>query len=74
MHPALKGALVGLGVAIALVLFEYIFLNKAVNERAKRLHRAAEFDVSERRRMATITRFAVLLPIAFAIGFWLIAD
>jgi hypothetical protein len=43
-----------------------------VNERAKRFNRKAEFDVTERRRMATIMRFAVVLPIGFAVAFWLI--
>ena len=43
-----------------------------LNERAKKFNRKAEFDVTERRRMSTITRFACILPIAFAAGFWLI--
>jgi len=72
MHPAVEGALIGLAIGAVLVLFEFLMLNRDVNERAKRYHRKAEFDVTERRRMATITRFAAVLPIAFAAGFWLI--
>ena len=72
MPPALQGALVGLAIGVVLVLFEFMMLNKEVNERAKKFNRKAEFDVTERRRMATITRFACILPIAFAAGFWLI--
>ena len=72
MNPTLQGALIGLAIGVVLVLFEFMMLNKEVNERAKRFNRKAEFDVTERRRMATITRFACLLPIAFAAGFWLI--
>jgi hypothetical protein len=72
MHPALQGALIGLAIGVVLVLFEFMMLNKEVNERAKKFNRKAEFDVTERRRMATITRFACILPIAFAAGFWLI--
>ena len=72
MNPTLQGALVGLAIGVVLVLFEYVMLNKEVNERAKKFNRKAEFDVTERRRMATITRFACILPIAFAAGFWLI--
>jgi hypothetical protein len=72
MNPVLQGALIGLAIGVVLVLFEFMMLNKEVNERAKKYNRKAEFDVTERRRMATITRFAVLLPIAFAAGFWLI--
>jgi hypothetical protein len=72
MNPILQGALIGLAIGVVLVLFEFMMLNKEVNERAKKFNRKAEFDVTERRRMATITRFACLLPIAFAAGFWLI--
>ena len=72
MNPVLQGALIGLAIGVVLVLFEYMMLNKEVNERAKKFNRKAEFDVTERRRMATITRFACILPIAFAAGFWLI--
>jgi hypothetical protein len=72
MPPSLQGALVGLAIGVVLVLFEFMMLNKEVNERAKKFHRKAEFDVTERRRMSTITRFACILPIAFAAGFWLI--
>jgi hypothetical protein len=70
MHPALQGLLVGLGLGAFFVVFEVLALNKAVNERAKRLNRKAEFDVAERRRMATISRFAAILPIAFSFAFW----
>ena len=72
MPPALNGALVGLAIGAALVLFEYLMLNKQVNERAKKFNRKAEFDVTERRRMTTITRFACVLPLAFGAGYWLI--
>jgi hypothetical protein len=70
MHPVLQGALIGLGIGAFLVFFEFFFINKAVNERAKKLNRKAEFDLTDRRRMATITRFAVVLPVAFAAVFW----
>jgi len=70
MNPALQGLLIGLGLGAFFILFEFLALNKAVNERAKKLNRKAEFDVTDKRRMATITRFAVLLPFAFALGFW----
>jgi hypothetical protein len=71
MHPAVEGALIGLAIGAVLVLFEYLMLSRDVNERAKRYNRKAEFDVTERRRMTTIARFAAILPIAFAAGFWL---
>jgi hypothetical protein len=73
MHPAIEGALVGAGVAVFLIAAEYFLLRKAVGDRAERLKRKAEFDVTDRRRMTSMTRFAVFLPIAFAIGFWLVS-
>jgi len=72
MNPVVEGALIGLGVGALLVIFEYLLINQAVNERAKKLNRKAAFDITERRRMATIMRFAVVLPIGFAAAFWLI--
>lgn len=72
MHPAVEGALIGAGVGFFLVATEYLLLKKAVNERAQRFKRKAEFDSTERRRMTSMTRFAVLLPIGFALGFWLL--
>jgi hypothetical protein len=73
MHPAVEGALIGTGVGLFLVGAEYLLLRKAVNERADKLKRKAEFDVTERRRISSMTRFAVILPFAFAIGFWIVA-
>jgi len=70
MHPALQGALIGLAIGAVLVFFEYAMINKAVNERAKKYNRAAQFDVTDRRRMATILRFGLILPPAFAFAFW----
>jgi hypothetical protein len=72
MNPIVEGALIGLGIGAALVVFEYLLISQGVNERAKKLNRRAVFDVTERRRMATITRFALLLPIGFAAAFWFI--
>ncbi|HZD20609.1 MAG TPA: hypothetical protein VE325_08055 [Burkholderiales bacterium] len=72
MNPVVEGALIGLGIGVALVFFEYLLLSQAVNERAKKLNRRAVFDVTERRRMTTIMRFALVLPVGFAAAFWLI--
>ncbi|HEY3075368.1 MAG TPA: hypothetical protein VGJ74_09355 [Burkholderiales bacterium] len=70
MHPALQGALIGLGLGAVLTLFEYIMLSKAANERAKKFNRKAEFDMTDRARMSTIMRFALVLPVGFAFVFW----
>jgi hypothetical protein len=73
MHPALHGALVGAGVGLFLVAAEYLLLRKTVSDRAERLKRKAEFDVTERRRISSLTRFALILPVAFALGFWIVS-
>jgi hypothetical protein len=72
MNPVIEGALIGLGIGALLVIFEYMMLSQQVNERAKKLNRKAEFDITERRRMTTILRFAAILPFGFAAAFWLI--
>ena len=72
MHPALQGALIGAGVAVFLVFFEYVMIKKSVDERAKRYHKKAEFDQTEKKRIHTVIRFAFILPIGFAAGAWLI--
>ena len=72
MHPALQGALIGLGIGLVLLVFEYVALSKAVNERAKKYNKAAEFDVTEKRRIATVRNLIPILAIGFAAVFWLV--
>jgi hypothetical protein len=73
METALQGALIGLALGAFLTAFEYLALKKAVDERAKRLNRKLQFEEMEKRRIKTVLRFALILPIAFAIGAVLIA-
>lgn len=70
MNPAIHGALIGLGIGAFLLLAEYVLLSKAVSERAKKLNRKAEFDITEKRRISSMTRFVLVLPVAFALVFW----
>jgi len=72
MHPALQGALIGLGIGAVLVVIEYLFVKKAVDERAVARHQKPEFDPTDKKRIRSIFNFALFLPPAFAIGFWLI--
>jgi hypothetical protein len=72
MQPALHGLIVGIAIGLALLLFEYIMISRAVSERAKKYNRKPEFDVTDRRRMHSMLRFAVILPLGFAAGFWLV--
>jgi hypothetical protein len=72
MHPALQGALIGIVIGVVLTLFEYSALKRAAKEKAARLHRPEEWGDMERRRVNTVLRFSVILPIGFAIGFWIV--
>jgi hypothetical protein len=72
MQPALHGLIVGIAIGLALLLFEYIMISRAVSERAKKYNRKPEFDVTDKRRMHSMLRFAVILPLGFAAGFWLV--
>ena len=70
MNPVVEGALIGLGIGAALVVFEYLLIAQGVNERAKKYNRKAELDPTERTRMSTILRFSLVLPVGFALVFW----
>lgn len=72
MHIGMQGALWGLGLGVFLVFIEYMFVKKAVVERAVQKHQKPEFDGQDRARMRAVVTFAVFLPPAFALGAWLI--
>ena len=73
MYIALQGALIGLGVALFLIAVDYLHLRGLARERAVRRHVPAKFDDIERRRLASIVRFCIFVPPAFAIFFWLLS-
>jgi hypothetical protein len=72
MNVVLQGALTGLGVALFLLAVDYLHLRKLARERAKKRHVALEFDDTERRRLASLVRFCIFVPPAFAICYWLL--
>ncbi len=74
MHPALNGALVGLGIAVALFVFDYLQLKSRAAERAKKAHKTiAEFDQTDKGRIISLFRFIIFLPPGFALLFWMLA-
>ena len=73
MQSALYGLYVGIAIALGLLVFEYMAISRAVKERSKKYHTKAEFDVTDKRRMSSMMRFAFILPFGFAIIFWLIS-
>jgi hypothetical protein len=72
MNIVLQGALTGLALALVLVAVEYLQLRKLANERAKKRHVPAVFDDIERRRLASLVRFCILVPPVFALSYWLL--
>ena len=63
MEFAVKGALIGLGIGIVLVAFEYIILTRTAKERAQKLHREPALEETEKVRIKSLARFALVLPI-----------
>ena len=72
MNPAIQGALIGLGIGVFLLIFEYMALSKAVNERAKKYNKKPEFDITEKRRMAMVRNFIPILAAGGAFLFWIV--
>jgi hypothetical protein len=72
MHIAAQGALIGLGLGLLLIIIEYIYVKKAVEERAQMQHRKPEFEQTDRNRIKAVVSFSVFIPPAFALGAWLI--
>lgn len=70
MHIAVQGLLIGAGLGIVLFLFEYFSAHKSAEARAKHQAKKKELNSDERARISTMLRFAFILPIGFAIGFW----
>ena len=72
MHIAVTGALVGLGLGIVLLMFEYMAVKKAIADRTKRTHRPSQMDATEHKSLSSLFRFCLFLPPAFALGAWAI--
>lgn len=72
MHIAVQGALYGLGLGLILIIIEYMFVKKAVEERAQLQHKKPEFDQADRNRIKSVISFAFFIPPAFALGAWML--
>ena len=72
MDAALKGFLIGLGIAVVLIFFEYRTAKKAAAERAAARHQKPELDAQEKVRIRSVINFSIFLPPGFALGAWLI--
>lgn len=72
MDEAIKGAILGGVIGAVLLGLEYLMLTKDAKERAEKLHRKPELDEAARRRIHTLARFALVLPVLVGGIFWLV--
>jgi len=70
MHIALQGLLIGAGLGVVLIFFEYTAIGREVAERSKRVAKKVEWDSNQHSRMRGVIQLGVALPIGFAIGAW----
>ncbi|HWA39347.1 MAG TPA: hypothetical protein VG873_15930 [Burkholderiales bacterium] len=75
MNDAIMGGLIGVGVSVFLLAFDYMMIRKGAAERAQRNHqKVVTLDATEKKRIGALVRFCVILPVVLAGAFWLIGD
>jgi hypothetical protein len=72
IHAALTGAGIGAAAGVILYMLEYALMRGAAKSRVKRSGKSAELNDIEKRRLGAVGRFCLILPFAFAVGFWVI--
>lgn len=79
MNMTLAGALVGTAIALLLIAAEYFALRARAVARAKQARltyrtksTTPRLNFNERQRIASIARYCVFVPAAFAGAFWLV--
>jgi len=70
MHIALKGLLIGAALAVILVVFEYMAIQREVATRSKRVAKKVDWDSNQISRMRGMITFGIALPIGGALGAW----
>jgi hypothetical protein len=71
-NSIVTGALVGLGISVLLLVFDYMMIRQGAAERAKRQHQTlVTLDNTERKRLTSLFRFCLFLPPALALAFWI---
>jgi len=72
MHIALKGLLIGIGLSVALIIFEYMAIKREIAERSKKMAKKVDWDSNQRSRLRGMMSFGFILPIGCALGAWLL--
>lgn len=70
MSIAIKGLLIGAGLAVILVFFEYMAIKREIAERSKRIAKKVDWDSNQVSRMRGMIQLGLALPVGFAIGAW----
>ena len=73
MNIWLQGFLIGVGLAVVLIVFEYMAINREIAERSKRLAKKVGWDSNQVSRIRGIMAFGLALPFGCSIGAWLIS-
>ena len=74
MNIFLKGFLVGIGLAVVLIVFEYMSIKREIAERSKRVAKQVPWDSNQVSRMRGMATFGAILPFGCSIGAWLISQ
>jgi hypothetical protein len=70
MNVTMQGFLIGAGIAVVLVFFEYTAIVREVAERSARVAKKVDWDSNQKSRMRNIITFGLALPFGFAVGAW----
>ena len=73
MNIWLQGFLVGVGLSVVLIIFEFTAIRREVAERSKRLAKKVEWDSNQVSRLRGMMTFGAILPFGCSIGAWLIS-
>ena len=72
MNIWLQGFLVGVGLSVVIIIFEYMAIKREVAERSKRVAKKVDWDSNQVSRLRGVMTFGAILPFGCSIGAWLI--
>ena len=73
MNIWLQGFLVGVGLSVVIIIFEYMAIKREVAERSKRVAKKVDWDSNQVSRLRGVMTFGAILPFGCSIGAWLIS-
>ena len=73
MNIFLQGFLIGLGLSVVIIVFEYMAIQREIAERSKRIAKKVDWDSNQVSRLRGVITFGAVLPFGASIGAWLIS-